>query len=325
MFLKWAFECHAARICQYLLRDSGYGEQLVERGRPIERRNAHDLFFWALEVDVATAEIVLDHLGRFIPQGCSDTSDDELDDYRDLNLYAKIPGRPALNMYPSWARASMLVKFGYMLRPFGWIPFDLDATIYLLDLYLNMGGSPNATAFTGELLFQFALHLSFHVLDANEKVHYHCFVELLKHQHITAERRYFQRRSRCVRLLVLLLSAGADLTLDKACAFCTASADGIVDVLNEAVELHGDDPNMLHTQIHLALDSDRKLQHASSTGVDTSSMILASDISGLRNRTISRAEPAAPRDARECRDDFLSDIRLSLELECTIALLRTSR
>lgn len=304
--LKCSLINEASLISQYLLRDSGFGEELVERKGITIPIFSTVLVSCVVAADPSTAKDILHYLERF----ASDVIDEE--DAREefsqgwqtfYILYRDLISTETDTtelMHDAVSCASILIDCGHHLRPFEWDIADLEQTVFLMQIYIKTRGSSYTTEGPEvEDLLVFALYYVSVTLSWDGLCD--IFLTNVFTQQVVqksaypadGEHRAIHRR-RCLELLVILLSTRAPFsrlfTSERAvfCYICFASELGIVDVLDIAMRAVGIDLHSLHADMHQDLVTVHKLHFAFRSAVDTTPLAYQHDMSGLRYRKTSR-------------------------------------
>lgn len=311
LWLKLSLIWKLPLICQYLLRDSGYGAQLAEQKEIIFTASA-TLAPFILRTEPDTAVDILGHLKQFTLYITDETVIDlciaaSWTNFCIDSSRMDSPIESCQEWHTAVSSARHLIESGHALRPFGWWGLErLGQTTFLIDLYLETGGDPNSPAPDGEHPLLFALRLIFDS-DIEDDVEGSQAQDIgeLDDDYTEAEDNYsncVSDRDLCVKLLVSLISAGSDVyhIFLQSCDHChrcvamtlTDMAFELVidDIWAEALEKCGLDSSAVLEESDRRLAKHRKLHGASRTGVDVNTAIGEPETSGLRRRNISRVE-----------------------------------
>lgn len=298
----------APLICQFLLRDSGYGSELVEREGVTISTFSSVLASCIVHAEPNTAADILFHLKHFT----SDSTDEYIDEdslhlgwtsfYEELS---KMDGYKRWNIGLSSAR--LLIDHGHVLRPYGWLNVDdMAQTVFLMEIYLSLGGSPNASAPGHPSILLFALNLIAHLCVENPKTQVSTVIanDDLQNYHEVEVRsgidyqRWIQDRESSVKLLASLILAGASFTgvifwddlfnMDTDTMCSLASMLGIQDIWEDALKKCGLDPTAVFIRGNRYRAKERKLWYASRTGVDVENIVQYSNYPSLRLRNRPR-------------------------------------
>ncbi|KAJ6786266.1 hypothetical protein PWT90_00806 [Aphanocladium album] len=288
---KWSASAWAPLICQYLLRDSGYGAQLIERNGLTMSQLAPELAYCIVATEPELAEDILTHVKRLTSDSIEEDKDHLYylgwynflqivqDEYEDVDAQ-----RSGAVLY-----GSMLFNAGYKLRAFEWNTHDIELNLFFMDLYITMGVNPQGTTPDGAPLMYAALRVTACVLCQVSCGGVACIANGTGHR--ASEH---QQREWCVALVRMLIQANVNpVFFDECCQFaicaaCLADQLGILDVWEEALKDAGFNPTATHARMHFNANFSQKLHNANRTGVDVAPLIEQPSMSGLRQRKALR-------------------------------------
>ena len=284
-------------ISQYLLCQSGYGAQLVERGGGLYR-GCWDVFAASsVNADLEVLADILVHLKPIESQLVEESMDPQLGVARSLRwLFWKTTE----TIHSSQARSTrissirLLGEFGRVIHPFDMGRDEgLMINIVFMDIYLAAGGNPNSPTRDGFHPLVAALTIIYEYLGPHADDH----AELYDDGSDNEARAGcdIKNRGYAAQLLVMLILAGADI-----CGFYEWSVKGcyktlsdivieldIVDIWVVALLVCGLNPVEVLVESKRRLDQHRKLHGASRTGVNVEPIIERPSTSGLRWRHAS--------------------------------------
>lgn len=292
--------CKAPFISQYLLCQSGYGAQLVERGSDLFT-SCWDVFAASsINAELEVLADILVHLKSIESQLVEEPADPQLAMATSLSwLFRR--SKTTETICSCQARSTaissirLLAEFGRVLLPFDmFYPEDFMDTLHFMDAYLAAGGNPNTPTRDGDHpLFVALLVICFRVgrgpdddagldgdvsiLDCKARVYRDCDCTTL---------------GLAVELLAMLISAGADVHYFREwyqCGCCATLGNIALDldtddIWQTALLRCGMDPTEVDDEAQRRLDQHLKLHGASRSGVDVEPVVNHQSLSGLRRR-----------------------------------------